>query len=255
MNRCLYCKELTKNPKYCNHHCVGHIIGKISGKIGGKKAQIIMKRKKIGWYSKNRWVQSKAGKIGVEVNRNNKTGMYFDKKVQIKGGIRGARKNKENKTGLYDSKNRCIDGRGGKITAQRYGGWAGMHKFSKERTPKKYFENLSKFSKSSGKSGGLASIKSRRKNFPYWFKGISFDSNGEREIAMNIYYQFNIKLEERKNCHVRIGLKEYDFFVNNIFIEFHPWNMNHNSMKDYIKERRTNLNRNGYKEYPLLIIK
>ena len=109
-------------------------------------------------------------------------------------------------------------------------------------------------SKAGSSKGGLESVKKQRKNKPYWFIKTPFDSNSEREIAINIYYQYGIRLIEGKNCHVPISNKEYDFFIKDCFIEYHPWDRK-KTLSEYYQERRNILNKNGYKNYPLIIIK
>ncbi len=142
------------------------------------------------------------------------------KKYGSKGGKIAAISNKKNKTSAYFNKNLQIK---------------------------------------NGKIGGLKSLTVRREFFPFIFMSCSFDSWKELEIAMCIYYQFNIKLKERRNCHILVGNKEFDFFINGCFIEYHPYNSwyktNKIPEKDYYKIRRNVLNKNGYKDYKLIVIK
>jgi len=76
---------------------------------------------------------------------------------------------------------------------------------------------------------------------------------------MCIHYQFKIKLKERKNVHFLVGFKEIDFFIHDCFIEHHPYNPLYDKkdikLKGYYKKRRKALNENGYKDFPLIIIK
>ena len=53
---------------------------------------------------------------------------------------------------------------------------------------------------------------------------VLFDSKLELEFAMNIYYQFNQKLEYRKNVHVLCNNIEIDFIIENTktILEIHP---------------------------------
>jgi hypothetical protein len=60
-------------------------------------------------------------------------------------------------------------------------------------------------------------------------------------------------IETFKDVHDLIGHKEIDFFINNVFIEYHSYNFH--GEKDYFKQRRNNLNKNGYKDYNLVVIK
>jgi len=92
-----------------------------------------------------------------------------------------------------------------------------------------------------------------RNNF---FNGMRFDSRGEMEIAMCLYYQHKIIMKKGKNYQKEVGKSYCDFFINNIFIEYHPGYAGfYDSQKDYYNKRRKNLNKFGYKEYPLVILK
>jgi len=77
-------------------------------------------------------------------------------------------------------------------------------------------------------------------------------------MAMNIYYQLNNKLKINNNCHISIGRYEFVFFINNTFIEVHPynnWDMKKGiTATKYYNNRRKILNKNGYKDYPLLVL-
>lgn len=86
---------------------------------------------------------------------------------------------------------------------------------------------------------------------------VPFDSNAEREIAINLYYQYKLSLIEGKTCHIGIGRCEYDFLINKSFIEYHPFNLLFDkcNLENYYKKRRKNLDKNGYKGYPLIIIR
>ena len=91
-----------------------------------------------------------------------------------------------------------------------------------------------------------------------YFNNILFYSPRECEMAMNIYYQLNNKLKINNNCHISIGRYEFDFFINNTFIEVHPynnWDMKKGiTATKYYNNRRKILNKNGYKDYPLLVL-
>jgi hypothetical protein len=92
-----------------------------------------------------------------------------------------------------------------------------------------------------------------RNNF---FRGIQFDSRGEMEIAMCLYYQHKIIMKKGINYQKKVGKSYCDFFINDIFIEFHPGSgWFYGTQKDYYNKRRKNLNKFGYREYPLIILK
>lgn len=98
----------------------------------------------------------------------------------------------------------------------------------------------------------IIAIRKRRRKLI--FNNCKFDSYGELEFAMNLYNQLEIKLIEKKTVHVRVGKCEYDFFINGVFIEYHPYciTSDHDSYYNY---RRKNLNENGCAKYPLIVIK
>ncbi len=106
----------------------------------------------------------------------------------------------------------------------------------------------------SGKLGGLRTATILREKKRIKFNGIYFDSYAECEIGMNIHYQIE-KLKEGKNYQIKVGFKLIDFFINSCFIEYHPWDFAGRTHKEYYKERRKILNDNGYKNYPLMVIK
>ena len=104
----------------------------------------------------------------------------------------------------------------------------------------------------------LKSLQKRREYSNIKFKNNYFDSRRELEFAMCVYYQLGILLKERKNCHVLVGKKEFDFYINNIYIEVHPiTNTNvdlHNvHIDDYTKERKNILLKNNIKNNLLII--
>lgn len=202
--------------------------GKISGKIGGKrvhelytnlnkKIDKINKLNRKGFYGISKEDRIENAKKAAITNKRNKTGFWgMSKEDRIKNAIKSNKTNKKNKTGLWDPKIRAM---GSKI-------------------------------------GGLKSVEVNRKNKPYVFNNIHFDSNKEREFAMNINFQYK-KLGEGVNCHIKVGSKTIDFLLEmfKCFIEFHPYDMNGLSYKEYIRQRREVLNANNYKNYGLIVIK
>lgn len=107
---------------------------------------------------------------------------------------------------------------------------------------------------------GLLSVESRRKNYPYVFMGCRFDSNEERKACELLVRNGIIdKPKERVNVHFRVGNGEIDFFVQRcLFIEYHPPNLffKSNSLfgEEYYKQRRILLNKNGFKDIPLVVL-
>jgi len=258
--KCKNCgKELISQKKYCSNRCNALVNGSWKGILAVK----IDKKNTSGFYDKN--IQRLGGKtahkkhpdlakrmgiLGAATCRKKKLGACFNTKIntQIHKKLK-----KEKKSAFYNPKL--------KIRICSIAGQA-VHK--------KYPD----LAKRMGKLAGESNVKNKTGCFcnphlnrqirmktiknigQYKFKQCYFDSKGELEIARCIYYQLNIKLKERISCHFLIGLKEIDFFINNCFIEYHPavWNYNkyHN---DYYQKRRELLNKNGYKKYPLLVIK
>ena len=226
MNKCLWCKKKTKNPKYCSLSCSGHNSGKV--------AQIICKREGKGFFN------PEIRKRARETQKKLKKGFY-NSKVQSRlgkiGGHNSQKTLKRLKKGLYNLEVKNIGRKVSQQTCKKLG--IGIWNF--------------KAQSAGGKIGGLIAVKIQRENKPYYFHKVPFDSNSEKEMGMNLSYQFKIKLKEGVNCHIRIGGKEFDFLIGNCFIEFHPWDRKY-SIKEYYKERRKILDKNGYKNFNLIVI-
>lgn len=101
---------------------------------------------------------------------------------------------------------------------------------------------------------GMCSLLAQRNKSTYVFANTKFDSQEELAFAKalfdnNIITQFI----ENKNCHIRVDVYEFDFLINNIFIEYHPWSkeLTH---KQYYAFRRKILNENGFKNNKLIVI-
>jgi len=245
MKKCKNCnKKLKNNQKnFCSHYCVGKFYGKEKGL---KSAEVNRKNKTNAFFSLNYEQRVKNSMKAVEKNRKNRTGAFFDSKIKSETTKKTHKKypnmiqkiaetNRRNKTSAYHNKElQRINGRKGGL-----------------RVKELYPNHFSKI----GKISGLRTIKLIRANKPYRFMGVNFDSKAEKEIAMIFHKKINLLLVEGKNCHVRVGFKEYDFFINGIFIEFHPFDMNRLTDKEYYLGRRKNLDKNGFKNYPLIVIK
>lgn len=185
------------------------------------------KKNNCGFYSFE--VQSKAGKLGIKkchkVCKQKKIGAWCLNKKEKKFGTFGFTKKQHNifanRAVVYNRKNNI-------------GPWFNpeLNREMRERS-------------------------SRNRRSLYSFNGVFFDSRCECEIAMCLYYQYNLNLEFRKTVHFLIGRKEFDFFVENLklFIEYHRWDRKHGrNLHAYIKDRRKILDLNGYKDYNLLVI-
>lgn len=105
----------------------------------------------------------------------------------------------------------------------------------------------------------LLALESRRKNYPYEFMGCLFDSDSERRLCKIFVESGLIKTPaEEKNIHFRINKCHIDFFIKNkIFVEFHPsvrYEKSKESVKEYYIRRRSLLDKNGFENYPLIVI-
>lgn len=215
---CDYCKKEfwipSSKQRFCSWNCYQDYQHKIANFYNSKS-------------------QSKRGKMAAIVNKNNNTGLYNSKIKQL-GGIISAKKDKRLKRKFYNLN------------------------FQKNCQKKAYKINKKNktsacFDKSLQIQGGLASIKILRKQRKIEkYNNVLLDSSGEKEIAMNLRHQFKINFKEGQNIHITIGEKEYDFFVNNSFLEWHP--IYNTKREDYYSTRRKNLNKFGYKNNPLIIL-
>jgi len=190
-----------------------------------------------------------------------KEGKKFFRRLGIFRGKRGAETNRKNETGAFFDKK--IKSKGGKNNALKHGGWFGCNKIFKEKHPIKYREQRIKGGKVTASKypdlavqRGLAAITSRREKYPYRFMDVPFDSEGEKEVAKELNAQAHFVPAEGVNCHIRIGNIEIDFRpFEKLFLEYHPWDMNGLSEKEYYAARRKILDDNGYKDCVLVVIK
>jgi len=90
---------------------------------------------------------------------------------------------------------------------------------------------------------GLISVQKHRLKKPYFYNNIPFDSNQEREMAILISNKFKVILKENINCHIRVGNNEY-----------HPWDRKYTPL-EYYNKRREILNKNGFQNSGLLLLK
>lgn len=105
----------------------------------------------------------------------------------------------------------------------------------------------------------LLALESRRKNYPYEFMGCFFDSEQEKLLCKKFVDKGLIdKPIEKVNVHFRIRRCHIDFFIQNkLFIEFHPsrkFGRKIETEESYFKERRMLLDKNGFENYPLIVI-
>jgi hypothetical protein len=196
--------------------------------LGGKNAQKTQKKFKLGLYGLTK-KQRKEHCIKIIKMQKRKKLAFFNSKLQSELGKRGAKKaneiNKKNKTGFYNS-----------ITQR---------------------ENGKKVKLETHIKSGLLSIRSHRINIRNLkLYGQYYDSKSEIEISLCLQNQFNYIPKENKTLHVRIGRCEYDYLLEKfkLYIEYHPWDLKFTE-EEYYNRRRENLNKNGYNDYNLVVIK
>ena len=201
--------------------------------------------------------QSNAGKKGGNkaflTHKRNKTGLYgISYEERVENTKKANETNKRNGTGFWD-KNTSI--KAGKTATQKYGGWFGVKKWAKEH-PDDYLT----LHKRNGKISGQKVAKILRIRKKIFLNNVYYDSYRESEFALNITHQF-VELKEGKNYQFKIKDSDLDFFIEEYkcFIEFHPYNSLYDkedvTLSNYETKRRDLLDKNGYKDYNLIIIK
>ena len=93
------------------------------------------------------------------------------------------------------------------------------------------------------------------------YKGIPYASIQEMKVAKYIE-SFGHKIKLYTNFQFRVGTNSIDFFINKVFIEYHPQNNFYENYKKYsikrrkayYSQRRYILNKNGYNKYKLILI-
>ena len=216
-----------------------------------KKGQKTNKINKTGVYGISKEKRKKLAYIMINICRKKKIGSFFnpeEHKKQIKNQIvnkigwfdpknikKAHQTNKDNQTGFWNpllrtSKN-YLDGQK-KANATNKEQKKGIYGFSKKQ--KCAYGIMGSDTNRKNKIGPFFNQKWNRKirlsisqnRGSYLFKNILYDSKGETEIAMCIYYQYN--LDMKKYSHFNVGLKEHDFFIPEYkcFIEYHPYDRN-----------------------------
>lgn len=105
------------------------------------------------------------------------------------------------------------------------------------------------------RKAALAAIKTRRENYPYWFMDVPFDSNEEMQAMVLLCKKFNIVPRDGINCHIRVNGGEVDFRpTENLFIEYHPWDIRGLANKQYYGQRRKLLDENGFQSCRLVVV-
>lgn len=105
---------------------------------------------------------------------------------------------------------------------------------------------------------GIASMKSRMENSPYFWNGVPFLSKEEMKCAKLILKEPINGI----NCNVCIGRKtidfypqEYDLKYHGMFVEFHPYDWRGKLHEEYKKERQQAIDNSQYKGTELIVIK
>jgi len=238
--KCLICEKEHNNRLFCSQKC--HYKSMLLKRVNKKcivcnKCFICKINSNLKFCSKKCYYLSdmfkKRQKKVNETNRKNDTGFYsISKKRRREITKKGHQTNERNRTGCWDSE------------TGRKGGKAAQKILREKKLGTFYNSKLNRKHR-------LDMIKNRR---TYKFNNIYFDSNTEREFAMNFHYQHE-KLAESINCQVNVGSKFFDFKSKKYkcFIEFHPWDR-HRTYKEYYNWRRKILNENGYEDYNLIVI-
>ena len=217
-----------------------------AGKIGGKRTHELHAKEQRLW-------TKKAGKIGGK-----QTARLYPKKLKEWGSNGGKirmhnlKKNKEKFLKFQSTAGKKAHILHPDLALRM--GKAGIKVVLKRlKEEGRFIEHQQK----AGTYGGRASVEARRKNSPFIFMGCKFDSNQEREFCkLLVNYEIIKKPIENYNCHIKIGYKDFDFFPQQkIFIEYHPWDIKGLTTEEYYDKRREALNQNGYRNYPLLVIK
>lgn len=186
------------------------------GKLGGIKAQRLQRERQQGWFSPDHYIQSKGGKASCETKKERGISVYSFGH-QSRAGKIGGRKAAETN-------------RRNKTSA--------------------FFDTLIQ------RAAGLAAVAKRRKDYPYWFMGVPFDSKEERKMAMLLNSLCGFVPEEGVNCHVKVGGGEIDFKVGTVFLEYHPcpqW-YDGRTIEEYKTDRRQLLDKNGYRRNSLIVV-
>ena len=125
----------------------------------------------------------------------------------------------------------------------------------------KYPNQLKEMSKKAHELYPLAlmALESNRAKWPYEFMGCLFDSESERRLCkIFINNELMTAPIEKENVHYRVNKRHIDFFIKNkVFVEYHPpasYNGKKETVEEYYNQRRSILDKNGYQEYPLIVI-
>ena len=220
--RCKVCKKkfeyyssINPNRKFCSIKCRNKD----------------WKKNKIGFWDSE--IQSKLGKKGgkktAKINKKNKTGFWNPNfsVFRLKGIKKGIETNRKNKTSIFSPK---IRHKAGKRTHELHPNLAS----ERMKHTLKLYPNLAS-------ENGRKSAKILREKKGYIFYGIHFDSKSEMEIGMCIHYQLE-KIKEGKNYQFKVDNLTIDFFIQECFVEYHPYNTLYDNVESYknwgIKRRK-----------------
>ncbi len=108
-----------------------------------------------------------------------------------------------------------------------------------------------------GKKGGNKTIEILRNKKPFVFMGVHFLSNLEITVCKKfIEYGFFKRPIDGINCNVKVGSNIIDFRpIQNLFVEFHPWDMDGREPKEYFNMRRSILDNNGFQNCKLIVLR
>jgi len=250
LKKCENCGEVRseRNKRFCNLKCSSEFHRKYkTGKWSVEariKANNTMKVKKTGLRDPK--VVAKC----IETNRNNGTSIGFNSDLRMKGTKMSQVVCKKNKTGIYDLevKKRAVE-------TNRNNGTSVYDPKVRALGIKKSVEsnrkNGSGFFDTNVTDKGRKKIRERKR---YLYNGLYFDSISEMKIGI-LLEKVGYNLVSGVNFQISVGNKFIDFFINGIFIEYHPILYFHkHTAKQYYKQRRKVLDENGFKNNPLIII-
>ncbi len=190
-------------------------------------------------------------KKGHKTSKRLKKG-YWNSKTAYKG----LESMKKNNLGVYNKKNQPSKYNKRKHYKSRTGVWGKESQIKAINTNKKNKTGV--FNKNVQISGGLAAQKILRTNVRNLkYNGQYYDSKPEIERSVCLQKQYSYIPIEGKTLHLRIGGIECDYILHKLklIIESHAFWKKNDIESQYYKKRRQILNKNGYKDYSLIVIK
>jgi hypothetical protein len=158
---------------------------------------------------------------------------------------------KELKTGFHDSLLQSdLSKRGNKSN----GGQATFERYRKEKELNSdWYKSLYEKKKISGMK--LAEISRKYWKNKYVVDNIAYDSKFESKFAQKLLDdRYITSIQEGVNHQIRVGNKWYDFLINDIFVELHPYDFQGRTDEEYYRQRKENLEKHNFYN-KLLVVK